>query len=80
MYFSRPDGGMFLRATLPDGISSPDLFELSIQNKVAFVPGTPLYTDGAGSGSLRLNYSNAAPDLIIEGIRRPGEAMKSPIR
>lgn len=75
--FTRPDGGMFLWATLPDGISSIDLFELAIRKKVAFVPGNPFYTDGGGSSSLRLNYSNAGPDSIIEGIRRLGEAMKS---
>jgi len=75
--FTRPDGGMFLWATLPDGISPLDLFELSIQNKVAFVPGNPFYTDGGSSNSLRLNYSNADPDSIFEGIRRLGDAMKS---
>lgn len=75
--FTRPDGGMFLWATLPEGTSSMDLFELSVREKVAFVPGPPFYTDGSGSGSLRLNYSNAEPNLIIEGIRRLGDSMNT---
>lgn len=75
--FTRPDGGMFLWATLPEGTSSMDLFELSVREKVAFVPGPPFYTDGSGSRSLRLNYSNAEPNLIIEGIRRLGDSMKT---
>lgn len=75
--FTRPDGGMFLWATLPEGTSSMDLFELSVREKVAFEPEPLFYTEGSGSGSLRLNYSNAEPNLIIEGIRRLGDSMNT---
>ena len=73
--FTRPDGGMFIWATLPEGCSSLDLFERAIADNVAFVPGNPFYTDGSGGNTLRLNYSNADDDRIIEGIRRLGDAM-----
>jgi len=74
--FTRPDGGMFIWATLPDGFSSLDLFDRTIVDHVAFIPGNPFYTDGSGATTLRLNYSNASDDRIIEGIRRLGDAME----
>jgi 2-aminoadipate transaminase len=74
--FTRPDGGMFLWVTLPGGFSSMDLFDIAIRDNVAFVPGNPFYTDGGGSNSMRLNYSNADDDVIVEGIRRLGDAIR----
>jgi 2-aminoadipate transaminase len=66
---------MFIWATLPEGCSSLDLFERAIADNVAFVPGNPFYTDGSSGNTLRLNYSNASDERIIEGIRRLGDAM-----
>jgi 2-aminoadipate transaminase len=73
--FTKPDGGMFLWVTLPDGCSSLDLFELAIQQKVAFVPGGPFYVDGGGSNTMRLNFSNADEQDIEEGIGRLGACL-----
>ena len=74
--FTRPQGGMFLWATLPAGLSALDLFERAAAQKVAFVPGTPFFTDGGGVRNMRLNFSNAPEDKIEEGIRRLGTIMK----
>ena len=68
--FTRPEGGMFLWATLPEGISSMVLFDKAIKENVAFVPGFPFYVDGGGQNTLRLNYSNVNETTIEEGIRR----------
>ena len=72
---TRPDGGMFLWMTLPEGLSSMDLFEMAIQENVAFVPGMPFYVDGGGEDTMRLNFSNTDPARIEEGIKRLGRAM-----
>jgi 2-aminoadipate transaminase len=74
--FTRPQGGMFLWATLPAKLSALDLFERAAAQKVAFVPGTPFFTDGGGLRNMRLNFSNAQEDKIEEGIRRLGTIMK----
>jgi len=74
--FTRPEGGMFLWVTLPAGVSSLRLFELAIQQKVAFVPGTPFYVDGGGEQNLRLNFSNASEHDIETGVARLGAAMQ----
>jgi 2-aminoadipate transaminase len=75
--FTRPEGGMFSWVTLPAGKGScMDLFNLAIEQKVAFVPGMPFYTDGTGQNTLRLNFSNASEQTIDEGITRLCGCMK----
>ncbi|HYH01820.1 MAG TPA: PLP-dependent aminotransferase family protein, partial [Bacillota bacterium] len=68
--FTRPEGGMFLWLTLPEGISSSELFEEAIKEDVAFVPGQAFYVDGSGANTLRLNFSNCDETQIEAGINR----------
>jgi len=72
---TEPEGGMFLWVTLPAGCSAFALFDLCIKEKVAFVPGEPFFVDGSGQNSMRLNFSNADPERIVEGIGRMGRAI-----
>ena len=74
--YTRPDGGMFIWATLPKGYSSTKLFEMALAEDVAILPGIPFYTDGGGEDTMRLNFSNATPERIEEGISRLGSALK----
>ena len=67
---------MFLWATLPSTLSALDLFDRAIQEKVAFVPGTPFFVNGEGTHNMRLNFSNADESRIEEGIRRLGHILK----
>ncbi|WP_419779023.1 PLP-dependent aminotransferase family protein [Maridesulfovibrio sp.] len=73
---TRPEGGMFLWVTLPEDLSSMDLFDEAIKNKVAFVPGRPFYVDGSGENTFRLNFSNSDEEHIEEGIKRLGAGIK----
>ncbi len=72
---THPDGGMFLWATLPEGMSALALFERALARKVVFVPGDPFYVGRTHVNTLRLNFSCAGEAEIAEGIRRLGEAM-----
>jgi len=74
--FTHPQGGMFLWVTLPEGISSMKLFDIAIQNKVAFVPGHPFYIDQNDTNTLRLNFSSVDEETIKIGIQRLGESLK----
>jgi 2-aminoadipate transaminase len=67
---TQPRGGMFVWVTLPDGVSSMDVFEHALKEQVAVLPGTPFYTDGGGSNTLRLNFSNSTPEKIRAGVER----------
>ncbi|HWI47538.1 MAG TPA: PLP-dependent aminotransferase family protein [Rummeliibacillus sp.] len=68
--FTKPEGGMFLWVDLGEGVSSVEVFNRAIENKVAFVPGDPFYTNVKGASTLRLNYTNSDPATIDEGIKR----------
>jgi 2-aminoadipate transaminase len=70
VHWTRPDGGLFLWATLPDGFDTLKLLDEAIAEKVAFVPGAAFYPCGGGERTMRLNFSYAAPGVIEEGIRR----------
>lgn len=73
--FTKPEGGMFLWVTLPEGMDSATLFHKAIQKKVAFVPGNPFYTHDNPVRTMRLNYTNAKEDIIYEGIKRLASLM-----
>jgi 2-aminoadipate transaminase len=70
--WTRPQGGLFLWATLPPGYDSADLLESALASNVAFVPGAAFSARGNGARSMRLNFSYSTPEVIEEGIRRLG--------
>jgi 2-aminoadipate transaminase len=70
--WTRPEGGMFIWATLPDYIDTTDLLARALRENVAFVPGRAAYLDGRGGSSMRLNFSGVSDSDIREGIRRIG--------
>ena len=71
-----PQGGMFLWVTLPEGTSAMELFELAMEENVAFVPGETFYTEDPEKNTMRLNFSNSSVEEIDEGIKRLGNAIK----
>jgi 2-aminoadipate transaminase len=75
--YTKPEGGMFLWVTLPDGMSSMELFKVAVDENVAFVPGEAFYSDNPELNTLRLNFSNSNEKKIEEGIKRLGSAIKS---
>jgi 2-aminoadipate transaminase len=79
--WTHPKGGLFLWVTLPEGMDSQSLFEAALSENVAFVPGDSFYTNGdEGRRHFRLNFSNAQPEQIREGIRRLSQAVKHQIQ
>lgn len=75
--WTRPEGGLFIWATLPEGSNTTDLLARAVEQGVAFVPGNPFFVDNSGQNTLRLNFSNASLDQINEGIARLGAVIKS---
>lgn len=75
--FTRPEGGLFIWCTLPDGIDLSQFIKASIANKVAVVPGTAFNCDTeAPSNAFRLNYSTPSEEQIVNGVRLLGETVK----
>jgi 2-aminoadipate transaminase len=73
--WTRPAGGLFIWATLPDFIDTTDLLARALRENVAFVPGEAAFLDGRGRNAMRLNFSGSNEDAIREGIRRIGEVV-----
>ena len=65
--WTRPAGGLFIWATLPDFIDTTDLLARALRDNVAFVPGEAAYLDGRGRNAMRLNFSASDEDSIREG-------------
>ena len=75
-----PDGGMFLWATLPDGVSSGDLLDKALEKRVAFVSGRAFFPNPSdGMAHMRLNFTHPSDELITEGLRRLGSVFKEEI-
>jgi 2-aminoadipate transaminase len=66
--WNRPDGGMFLWARLPAGVSAIDLLPKAVERGVAFVPGAAFYADQGDPRTLRLSFVTASADQIDTGI------------
>jgi 2-aminoadipate transaminase len=77
--WTEPEGGLFLWVELPQEISATDLLQEALKQKVAYVPGKPFYPYEDRDNTLRLNFSNASPEMIIEGIKRLGKVFKENI-
>jgi 2-aminoadipate transaminase len=78
--WTKPKGGLFLWVSLPEGMDCHGLFDAALKENVAFVPGDCFYAANGhqeeGRRHFRLNFSNAQPEQIREGIRRLGLAIK----
>jgi 2-aminoadipate transaminase len=74
--WTRPQGGLFIWAKLPDFIDTTDLLARALRDHVAFVPGRAAYLDGRGGSEMRLNFSGVSDDAIREGVRRIGEVIR----
>lgn len=69
--WTRPEGGMFVWVTLPEGMDGAELLAKSIATeKVAFVPGRAFYADGSNANTLRMSFSCTNEATIDEGIKR----------
>ena len=71
--WTRPDGGMFLWCTLPEGLNATEIAYDAAAEGVAYVPGETFYTDGTGLNTLRLSYSVATAAEIEQGIAKLGQ-------
>lgn len=75
--YTRPEGGLFIWCTLPNGADSSEFVKKALERKVAVVPGTAFNCDTeAPSDSFRLNYSTPSDDDIVRGTKILGDLAK----
>jgi 2-aminoadipate transaminase len=74
--FSRPEGGLFIWAVLPEGADCKEIMKPAIDRRVAFVPGDSFFAgEHPPINCMRLNYSNASVEQIQAGIKILGEVV-----
>lgn len=66
---TRPQGGLFILATLPDGTDMMAFCQEAVRRHVAVVPGNAFLADESQPcSSFRLNFSTPTDQQIVEGI------------
>ena len=75
--FTRPEGGLFIWVTLPDGVDASAFLKACMAQKLMIVPGATFNCDVTeGSMSFRLNYSTPSDQQIKEGVARLGRVAR----
>ncbi|MEJ2168832.1 MAG: PLP-dependent aminotransferase family protein [Desulfobacterales bacterium] len=68
--WTKPEGGLFLWATVPEGIDTRELFYEAVKFKVAFVPGEVFYGENPAKNHMRINFSYASKIQLAEAVKR----------
>ncbi|MEW1905429.1 MULTISPECIES: PLP-dependent aminotransferase family protein [unclassified Streptomyces] len=68
--WNRPEGGMFVWATLPEGYDATALLRTAVGHEVAYVPGAPFFCGEPDPGAMRLSFTTHSAEEIGEGLRR----------
>jgi 2-aminoadipate transaminase len=72
-----PEGGMFVWMTArQQGFDTNALLPFALKEGVSFVPGSVFDPGGMVSSSLRLNFTANPPEVLQEGVRRLGRAVR----
>uniref|UniRef100_UPI00334084A4 aminotransferase-like domain-containing protein n=1 Tax=Castellaniella defragrans TaxID=75697 RepID=UPI00334084A4 len=75
--WTRPEGGMFIWVTLPEGIDAGLLLQQAVARNVAFVPGAPFFAGVEPRvNTLRLSFVTVPEPRIRAGIEVLGELIR----
>jgi 2-aminoadipate transaminase len=74
--WTKPEGGLFLWATVPEGIDTLELFYEAIKFKVAFVPGEVFYGEKPAKNHMRINFSYPSKNQLTEAVKRLSDCLK----
>lgn len=69
VHWTRPQGGLFLFLTLPEGFDAVKFYDQALDAGVAYVAGEFFYPDRRGKNTMRLNFSFMNQDRMTEGIK-----------
>ena len=67
--WTRPEGGLFLFLTMPEGFDAVKFYDKALDAGVAYVAGEFFHPDGSGKNTMRMNFSFMSPEKITEGVK-----------
>jgi DNA-binding transcriptional MocR family regulator len=81
--FVQPLGGLFVWASLTGAggkVKDGNAFaKMAIDKGVAFVPGTPFFSQNPDHSTLRFSFATVGEDKILEGVDRLKQAMDASV-
>ncbi len=78
--WTHPEGGLFLMVFMPEYLNAREVLKQALTHNVAFVPCDDFFIGNTGHNTFRLNFSNARPEMIVEGIVRLGAVLKETVK
>ena len=73
--WTRPAGGMFIWATLPEGIDTAKMLDAALDARVAYVPGAPFFAEAPRVNTLRLSFATVTSQQIRVGLAQLGSVI-----
>jgi 2-aminoadipate transaminase len=74
--WTRPEGGMFVWVTYPEGVDTKEMLVDASDNGVAYVPGLAFFPNEPRRNTLRLNYTLADDEEIKTAVERLAETTR----
>lgn len=74
--WTRPEGGLFVWCTLPEGMDAESRLLPAVEEGVAYVAGGPFHAGGGGENTMRLTFAKEDAPAIAEGVRRLGRVLR----
>ncbi|HDZ35746.1 MAG TPA: PLP-dependent aminotransferase family protein [Thermococcus sp.] len=78
--WTKPDGGMFIWVTLPEGIDTKLMMEKAVAKGVAYVPGEAFFAHRDVKNTMRLNFTYVPEEKIREGVKRLAETIEEEMK
>lgn len=72
-----PDGGFFIKMTLPFEVTIEDVYACADRYRVLFCPMRYFYLKGGGKNEIRLSFSNLLLEEIEQGVKRLAAYLRS---
>ncbi len=73
--WTRPEGGLFLFVTLPEGFDTVALYDRALSAGVAYVAGSFFYPDGSHRNTMRVNFSFLDASRMEAGVKLLAEVI-----
>ena len=77
--WTRPEGGLFIFLTLPEGFDAVKFYDKALEAGVAYVAGEFFYPDRSGKNTMRLNFSFMTPERMTEGLKLLADLLRATI-
>jgi 2-aminoadipate transaminase len=74
--WTRPEGGLFLFLTMPEGFEAVKFYDTALDAGVAYVAGEFFHPDGSGKNTMRMNFSFMSHEKIAEGVKLLASLLK----